>query len=278
MKTNTHGYTKVGEFLAKTGCRLDSHIFDHDAPAPLNCNGHVHPYEKEHLGTGVSDEFMGSSALVRNNQLIGTIPPADIKISSARGSSDGWFNSMLVKQDLEYNPISDQDNRQDIAMGIQENKNQFDGKAIPLTLTRILREIKVEKANTIRNYFTSRLEEVRPVPVVPVEEDDDNISHTIEDSETTSESHVESESLEESISEEDDESSPQPVPPAPQPQPPIPQVPVAVEEPPVPLVTGVDLQALIDRLQIDVTQSYVGGDWLKLEEALTSLVCLVSRV
>ena len=277
MKTNTHGYTKVGEFLAKTGCRLDSHIFDHDAPAPLDCNGYVHPYDKEHLGTGVSDEFMGSSALVRNNQLIGTIPPADIKLSSARGNSDGWFDMMLVKQDLEYNPVSDQDNRQDIAMGIQENKNQFDGKAIPLALTRILRAIKVLKAKEIRDYFAARLEEVRPAPVAPFvpvvpfeeedsEEDDDNISHKIEDSETTSESHVESESLEESISEEDDESSPQPVPPAPQPQ--------ALEEPPAPLtpsVSGVYLKILIDRLQIDVTQSYE-GNWLKLEEALKSLV------
>lgn len=282
MKTNTHGYTKVGEFLAKTGCRLDSHIFDHDAPAPLDCNGYVHPYDKEHLGTGVSDEFMGSSALVRNNQLIGTIPPADIKLSSARGNSDGWFDMMLVKQDLEYNPVSDQDNRQDIAMGIQENKNQFDGKAIPLALTRILRAIKVLKAKEIRDYFAARLEEVRPVPPppmpmppmpmpvpAPVEDDtesDDNISYLIEDSETMSESRVESESLEESISEEDDESSPQPISPAPQPQPPSP-----LEEPPVPSVCGADLQALIGRLQIDATQSYE-GNWLKLEEALKSLI------
>ena len=284
MKTNTHGYTKVGEFLAKTGCRLDPRIFDHDAPAPLDCNGYVHPYDKEHLGTGVSDEFMGSSALVRNNQLIGTIPPADIKLSSARGSSDGWLDMMLVKQDLEYNPVSDQDNRQDIAMGIQENKNQFDGKAIPLTLTRILRAIKVLKSKEIRDYFAARLEEVRPVPPppmppmpAPVEDDtesDDNISYLIEDSETMSESRVESESLEESISEED-EHSPQPVSPAPQPQPlEEPPVPSPLEEPPapqLPSVSGADLQALIGRLQIDATQSYE-GNWLKLEEALKSII------
>ena len=285
MKTNTHGYTKVGEFLAKTGCRLDPRIFDHDAPAPLDCNGYVHPYDKEHLGMEVSDEFLGSTALVRNNQLIGAIPPppSDIKISSARGSSGGWFDMMLVKQDLEYNPVSDQDNRQDIAMGIQENKNQFDGKAIPLALTRILRAIKVLKSKEIRDYFAVRLEEVRPAPPlppapVPIEDDtesDDNISHVIEDSETMSESPVESESLEESISEEDDESSPQPVPPAPQPQPlEEPPVPSPLEEPPapqLPSVSGADLQALIGRLQIDATQRYE-GNWLKLEEALKSLI------
>ena len=113
-----------------------------------------------------------------------------------------------------------------------------------------------------------------PAPVEDDTESDDNISYLIEDSETMSESRVESESLEESISEED-EHSPQPVSPAPQPQPlEEPPVPSPLEEPPapqLPSVSGADLQALIGRLQIDATQSYE-GNWLKLEEALKSII------
>jgi Histidine kinase-, DNA gyrase B-, and HSP90-like ATPase len=157
LKTSMNSYIKVGDFHTKTGCRLDCKIFNNDNPVALTCNGHVNSYDKQHLGPDVSDDFLGSTALVRNKQLIGIIPPADIKISSARGSVDGWFDMILVKQELEYNPVSEQDNRQDIAMGIQENKNQFDGKAIPLTLTRLLRAIKVMKAKEIRDYFNTRL-------------------------------------------------------------------------------------------------------------------------
>ena len=275
-KANLHGYNKVGDYRVKTGCRVDSHLFNHDAPAPLNCNGYVHHYDLEHLGNDPNDEFLGSTALVRNNQLIGVIPPADIKISSARGSALGWFDQMLVKQDLDYNPISEQDNHQDIAMGIQENKNQFDGKAIPLTLTRILRGIKILKAKEIREYFTRRLEEVRPPPPPPPAAADEDSEDETLSYETDSSSESEGESSEsssvasnssESISDAEDEPAPQPqprppTPPQPQPEPPAPST---------PSVTGAELQALIARLQIDPAQSYQ-GDWLLLEEILKSLV------
>jgi hypothetical protein len=280
MKTNTHGYTKAGEFRVKTGCRVDSSIFNHDAPTPLRGNNY-HPYDIFHLGEDASEEFVGSTALVRNNQLIGTIPPADIKVSSARASPEGWFDMMLVKQDLEYNPVSDQDNRQDIAMGIQENKNQFDGKAIPLTLTRILRAIKVVKAKEIRDYFAARLEEVRPVPVpppappAPAEDESEDEEEDEVESQTATESDAESVSGSESSdsapssesSEEEDSPTPTPTPtPTPEPPAPEPEAPA-----PAPSVSGADLLALLSRLQIDATQNYQ-GEWLMLEAILKGLV------
>ena len=127
------------------------------------------------------------------------------------------------------------------------------------------------KAKEIRDYFATRLEEVRPVPPpvpVPAPVEDDTESDSDESAECLEFDHESEVASDDSelISEEEDE-------PSPVAQPPTPEVPTPtpLEEPPVAMVSGVDLQALIDRLHIDITQSYV-GNWVKLEEILKSLV------
>jgi hypothetical protein len=235
LKTNMNSYTKVGDFHSKTGCRLDVQIFDNANPTPLNCNGHVHSYERQHLGAEVNDEFMGSTSLVRNNQLIGIIPPSDIKISSARASADVWFDTILVKQELEYNPVSGQENRQDIAMGIQENKNQFDGKAIPITITRILRAIKVMKSKEIRDYFNRRLTELEDLES---ESDSNSDSESDSNSDSESDSNSDSESDSNSDSESDIDPPVVPIDPIDPIDPPV--VPIDPIDPPVVPIDPID--------------------------------------
>lgn len=170
VKTNLKGYTQVGEYEVKTGCRIDPAIFDPEAPAPLVCNGKYNAYVQEHLGVSPEKEFLHGTGLVRNGQLLGNIPLADFQMTSARGSSESWFDNVLVQQDMEYNPVSNQDNQQDKAMGVQENKNQLDGKAISPKITRLLKAIRMETAREIRKDFE---EQIQAVSYIPSESDTD---------------------------------------------------------------------------------------------------------
>jgi hypothetical protein len=59
----------------------------------------------------------------------------------------------LLQCEVRFNPVSAQDNRQDKVMGIQENKNQFDGESLPVTFSRMIFAIREQKAHDIWNYF-----------------------------------------------------------------------------------------------------------------------------
>ena len=155
---NLIGYTCIGKYTIKTGLRVDSEIFNPIQPA-FPQNGA--------FGKNINnDTFLGSYKLVRNNQLIGLVLPPDHTIAAARGAAESWLKHILVQTDISFNPISSQNNAQDMAMNIQENKNQFDGTSLPKQFTRLVKSIHEEKAAEIEAYF---IEMTRPVPppVVP---------------------------------------------------------------------------------------------------------------
>jgi hypothetical protein len=69
-----------------------------------------------------------------------------------------------VHCEFQYNPISTQDNKQDLIVGVQENKNQYIC-SMPPNLLRLIKGIKFEKAQKIWNYFKGRCAAVAPPPV-----------------------------------------------------------------------------------------------------------------
>ena len=158
ISTGTLGYRTVGEFNVLCGLRLDKDVFDPDAPVELGAGKNTGVLNVMHLGD--NELFLGSIKLVRNNQLIGLIPQPDISITSARGNGSSYLEYILVQAELQFNPVSKQDNRQDIVTGIQENKNQFDGANVPKQLTRLIAYVKKLKAKEIQEYFAECLNAV----------------------------------------------------------------------------------------------------------------------
>jgi hypothetical protein len=113
-------------------------------------------YNMEHLGNkepAISRAFRSDTKVRRNNQIIGTFETPDVTASSARANAELRFKMATVQCELRFNPVSNQDNPQDQAIGVQENKNQLNGKAIPLQLTRLIKFAKEQKAKAIWNSF-----------------------------------------------------------------------------------------------------------------------------
>ena len=61
-------------------------------------------------------------------------------------------------------------------MGIQENKNQFDGESLPLTFTRLVKAIRFKKAADIWAYFQQAVAAAAPPPApapAPVDDEEE---------------------------------------------------------------------------------------------------------
>lgn len=163
MTVGLTGYHNVGEYTVHTGLREDTGLFDPENPKDpsvklaeggIGGSGYIGPYNEEHLGEE-SFGFLGSYKLVRNGQLIGLIEPPDICLSSARGNWASNLETCIVQTEVRFNPCSSlDDNHQDRAMNIQENKNQFDGKSLPKNFTRLIRCLKKKKVQAIQEYFS----------------------------------------------------------------------------------------------------------------------------
>jgi len=167
---NMTGYHRVGEYMVLCGMRIDTSVFDPSSPVEIT--GGVNPgtMNTEHLGEDVADctKFLWSMKAVRNNQLIGLIDNPSIALGSMRGGGELQISAVLVQVEIRFNPLSAHDNRQDRVMGIQENKNQFDGNSVPIQLRRLADYLRKEKAREVRQYVERRLASLAPAaPPVP---------------------------------------------------------------------------------------------------------------
>jgi hypothetical protein len=158
---NTTGYHRVGEFSILCGMRIDTTVFDPSAPVAIKAGAKPGVMNTSHLGEDACIEFLWSMGVVRNNQLIGRTDNPDVALGSSRGSGDTQVSAVLVQAEIRFNPLSSHDNRQDRVMGIQENKNQFDGN-IPVQLKRIAGCLRNEKAKEVREYFEKCIEAAKP--------------------------------------------------------------------------------------------------------------------
>jgi hypothetical protein len=142
----------IGEYLVRTGMRIKPEYFDIQNPRiPTSHERWFSEYDTEHIG----DDFdiMAKLKVGRNEQMIGCTEWANAKTTSARGSVKGMHTTFHTNCHLSYNPISSANNIQDITMGIQENKNQYTGEAIPVNMRRLVEEIRNKTADIIWNYF-----------------------------------------------------------------------------------------------------------------------------
>ena len=151
------GYQNVGDYNIRTGLRVDNNIFNCHSPIVITAENKITEYDEEYLGNN-NGEFLSCYKLVRNNQLLGLIRPPDISISSARANGESYLKTKLVQCEVSFNPISEQNNQQDNVVGTQENKNQFNGDALPKNFTRLIKYIKDEKSKEVWEYFDSLIQ------------------------------------------------------------------------------------------------------------------------
>jgi hypothetical protein len=154
LTVGTHKYDEIGEAEFICAQRKDSEYFDEENPKIPNSasNYFIHPYDKEHIGSE-NDIFLGNMQIYRNDQMLGIGILPGVKISSARGNAESFHKIILTHCALEYYPISTNDNEQDLIIGIQECKTQFNDANIPKNLLNLLAHIRNEKAKEIWNYF-----------------------------------------------------------------------------------------------------------------------------
>ena len=179
--SNLHGYQRIGDYTLLVGLRRDEAIFDaaHPVMPTADKKKHRNAYNLPFLGEE-NHEFLAHSKLVRNGQTIGLIPLADKNIANARGGGYSLLSMRLLQCEVRFNPVSAQDNRQDKVMGIQENKNQFDGESLPVTFSRMIFAIREQKAHDIWNYFQRT---VAPAAAAASDEEESEEEEEVDESE-----------------------------------------------------------------------------------------------
>lgn len=182
---NLSGYRMVGTFEHVAGLRIDSgRIFDLQNPRLLTAETILPIYDEPFLGRS-NEEYLNQNKLVRNNQVIGTFLDPETKTGNARGGGFANLEIRLLQCELRFNPKSRQDNPQDIAVGIQENKNQFSGKDMPVNLTRLVRWLNKQKADEIWDMMERKSHDPRVI-----EEPSDDESEVSEEAESEEENSL----------------------------------------------------------------------------------------
>jgi len=98
-------------------------------------------------------EDLSKCSIIRNNQVINYLSFDKFKHSSARGNVEALLKTIFLRSKLSYQTFSSCNNHLDFIMGIQSNKNQLNPKDIPVSLIRLLEDIKTDCWDTINKYF-----------------------------------------------------------------------------------------------------------------------------
>ena len=172
------GWTNIGFYLLKNGMRRDVRLFDERNPVKTmvkNKNDAVTvvygnqsykynlcEYDEEFFEGGKEELKIniGKLFIMRNEQYIASIELDEFKITSARASADAFMKTVLHRTELSYCTKSCHENRMDMAIGIQENKNQHVASDIPVNLTRLISHIKKLRYSEIIDYFELKCKEI----------------------------------------------------------------------------------------------------------------------
>ena len=146
VEKEPEGFKFQGEYEILTGLRRQEGI----NPKDITGEKKLGNYDKHHIGE--NDTFLTHHKVVRNNQCIGLIEP-EVKIGNARANKLSNLEIYQVQTEIRFNPLSSQDNVQDHITGVQQNKNQFNGKNLPKNFTRLIHKIRMDKCKSIEKFL-----------------------------------------------------------------------------------------------------------------------------
>ena len=152
-------WTNVGSYEVFNGLRVDKRIFDLENPTELSTGStFLNSYDSQYFTPWFDAEFVKESlsgcSVYRNSQLITKISFDDktFNAKTSRGGGDSMLNKFHHRTEIRYTTYSKQNNRMDITMGIQENKNQHQN-TLPKQLERLIVHLKRENLKKINHYF-----------------------------------------------------------------------------------------------------------------------------
>jgi hypothetical protein len=176
------GWTNIGFYIIKNGMRRDVRLFDEQNPVKKinktldknkketvtvvygnTSHGSVLCEYDEEFFEGGKDELkmnIAKLSIIRNEQYITSVELDEFKIMSARASADAFMKTVLHRTELSYCTRSCHENRMDMAIGIQENKNQHVASDIPVNLTRLISHVKRLRYSEIIDYFELKCKEI----------------------------------------------------------------------------------------------------------------------
>jgi len=153
----------IGTYEIWNGFRTDKRIFDPQNPVRFSTaetilNSYDYQFFPERDAEYVK-EVLSGCYIYRNGQLITKVDFDDKKFNSktSRGNSDSMLNKFHHRTHITYRTESSQDNRMDISMGIQENKNQNQNE-LPKPLERLIIHTKKDHLYKIDAYFNQVIE------------------------------------------------------------------------------------------------------------------------
>jgi hypothetical protein len=154
-------WVSVGHYDIFNGLRVDPLIFDPENPKEFStATTFLNSYDSQYFTSSTDAEHMKESlsgcSVYRNSQMITKIQFEDktFNAKTCRGNGEAMLNKFHHRTEIRYTTESKQDNRMDIAMGIQENKNQHQN-ILPKQLERLVIYSKKENLKKIHNYFNS---------------------------------------------------------------------------------------------------------------------------
>ena len=152
--------TLVGQYdfdIALRKNRANDYIFnEHTGEWLVDASVTLCEYDEPYFDTDnnkniICDELC-CTQLIRNNQYITHLELNDFNPSTARGNADSMLQRFHIRSRLRYCTLSTQDNPMDIAMGIQENKNQHQNE-VPKSLNYLLSYLKKEYIKLLTKHF-----------------------------------------------------------------------------------------------------------------------------
>ena len=150
-------WTLFGCYEIYNGMRKDDNIFNEQRPkdkksATFSLNSYDQQFFKTDKQTDKIKEFLSRVRLNRNVQNITQIKLEGYNVASARADSSQLLKLVYHRTEIRYETLSTQNNRMDIAMGIQENKHQNQNK-IPKTIERLICFLKNRNLEKIKAHF-----------------------------------------------------------------------------------------------------------------------------
>ena len=150
-------WNHVGYYEIYNGMRKNIQIFNETSPTKLDSAAcFLSPYEADfftyaqnidHLKT-----YLSQVRLYRQNQCITEFHLDGFNAGTSRGNARSMLRSFHHRTEVRYTTYSTQDNRMDIVMGIQGNKNA-NQKNFPKTLTKMISWLKETDVSRIDDHF-----------------------------------------------------------------------------------------------------------------------------
>ena len=151
-------WKQLGLYEIRNGMRTDDRIFNPRVPfAPSSATMYLNSYDAKFFIDAEVEyvkECLSGCAVYRNEQLITKInfDEKRFNATTSRAGGNAMIDKFYHRTEIRYSTESTQDNRMDIAMGIQENKNQHQN-VLPKPLERLIAYTKSKHLKKIYDYF-----------------------------------------------------------------------------------------------------------------------------